>query len=80
MHTQSLTGYPGAGDVKISAVLKPDTEPLTAAYRLSPEQATFFKGETGIHNDDKLRTHILEVQQRAYKVSEVMSFKVRHGK
>ena len=74
MHTQSLTGYAGAGDLKVSAVLKPDTEPLAAAYGLSPEQATFFKGETGIDDDDNLRTHIVEVQQRAYEVSEVMSF------
>ena len=80
MHTQNLTGHAGAGDLKVSAVLRPDTEPLAAAYRLSPEQASFFKGETGIHDDDKLRTHILEVQQRAYEVSEVMSFKVRRRK
>ena len=74
MDTQTLTGRTGAGDVKLTAVVKPDTEPLDAAYGLSPEQATFFKAQIGINNDDDLRTHILEVQESAYKVSKVMSF------
>ncbi|KAH0840326.1 hypothetical protein J3R83DRAFT_1342 [Lanmaoa asiatica] len=69
MDTQSLTGLAGAGDLKITAAAKPDTEPLAAAYELSPEQATFFKAETGIDDDDDLRTHILEVQEGAYKIS-----------
>ncbi|KAG8219067.1 hypothetical protein J3R82DRAFT_4824 [Butyriboletus roseoflavus] len=68
MDTQSLTGFAGAGDLKISAMVKPDTEPLDAAYALSPEQATFFKAQTGIDDDNDLRTHILEVQERAFKI------------
>lgn len=74
MDTQTLTGHAGAGDLNITAVLKPDTEPLAAVYGLSPQQATFFKAETGINDDDDLRTHILEVQERACKVSKVISF------
>ena len=72
METQTLTGLAGAGDLKISAVVKPGAEALDAAYRLSPEQATFFKAQTGINDDDDLRTHILEVQESAYKVSVMM--------
>ena len=72
---QSLTGYTEAGDLKVSAVVNPDTDPLAAGYPgLSPEQAAFFKGETGIDDDDDLRTHIIEVKERAYQVSDVMSF------
>ncbi|KAG8219065.1 hypothetical protein J3R82DRAFT_4821 [Butyriboletus roseoflavus] len=67
MNTQSLTGIPGIEDFKVS-VVKPDAEPLGAAYALSPEQATFFKAQTGIDDDDDLRTHILEVQERAFKI------------
>lgn len=74
MHAQSLTGVSGAGDLKISTLVQPDTQPLDAAYALSPEQATFFKGEIGIDNDDDLRAHILKVQKKAYKVSAATSF------
>ena len=74
METQTLTERTAAGDVKIIAVIKPDTEPLATTYRLSPEQATFFKKETGIDGDDDLRTHILAAQEKAYKVSDVMPF------
>lgn len=76
MDTQILTGHAGAGDLNITAVLKPDTDTqsLAAAYGLSARQATFFKAKTGIDDDDDLRTHILEVQERAYEVSKVMSF------
>ena len=74
MEAQTLTGRVGAVDPKISAVINLDTEPLAAAYELSPEQTTFFKAETGIDDDDDLRTHILGVQEKAYKVSSAMSF------
>ena len=74
MDTQTPTGRTGAGDIKLTAVVQPYTEPLDAAYGLSPEQATFFKAQTGINNDDDLRTHILEVQENAYKVSVMISF------
>lgn len=70
MDSQSLTGRAGAGDVKISVVPKPETEPLAVAYELSPEQANFFKGETRIDDDGDLRSHILEVQEKAYKVRD----------
>ncbi|KAG8219066.1 hypothetical protein J3R82DRAFT_4822 [Butyriboletus roseoflavus] len=74
MDTQLLTGLAGAGDLKVSAMVKPETEPLDAAYALSSKQTTFFKAQTRIDDDDDLRTHILEVQERAYEVSEVMWF------
>ncbi|KAH7884443.1 hypothetical protein F5I97DRAFT_1937881 [Phlebopus sp. FC_14] len=38
-------------------------------YTLSPEEATFFKGVTGIHDDEALKAHILKAQERAYKVA-----------
>lgn len=72
MDTKALTGIPGAGDLKVSAVTNPDTEPLGAAYGLTPEQTTFFKAQIGINDDDNLKTHMLEVQEKGYKVSEVM--------
>ena len=70
---QTLTGCAGAGDLKATVVVNPDTELLTAGYYgLSPEQATFFKAETGIDDEDNLRTHILKVQEKAFKVSGVI--------
>ncbi|KAG6375909.1 hypothetical protein JVT61DRAFT_11704 [Boletus reticuloceps] len=74
MDTQSLTGYAGAGDLKISAVVNPDTVPLAAAYELAPEQATFFKTQTRVDDDDNLRCHILKVQEKAYHVSRLILF------
>jgi len=68
MDTQPLTGYAGAGDLKISAVVNPDAVPLAAAYELSPEQATFFKAQTKVGDDDNLRCHILRVQEKAYDI------------
>ena len=69
---QTLTGCAGTGDLKATAVINPNTESLTAGYGLSPEQATFFKAETGIDDKDDLRTHILKVQEKAFKVSDVI--------
>ncbi|KAF8555541.1 hypothetical protein OG21DRAFT_1521687 [Imleria badia] len=64
----SLTERP-IGDLKVTAAVQPATEPsLDAAYGLSPEQANFFKAETGIDDDDDLRTHILKVQRKAYEI------------
>lgn len=80
MHTQSLTGSAGAGDLEIevtTAKSVSDTVPLGAAYALSPEQAAFFKTETGIDNDDDLKAHILDVQKKAYQVSHQCHFRVR---
>lgn len=73
METQTLTVHAGTGDLKVTAVILPDTEPLGAGYGLSPEQANFFKAETRIDDDDDLRAHILNVQEKAYRVSDVTS-------
>lgn len=62
----------GAGDLKLTAVAKPDIPPLSVHYRLSPEQAAFFKAQTGIDDDEALKKHILEVHARAYKVTASM--------
>lgn len=59
----------GAGDLKVTAVAMPDAPTLSIHYRLSPEQTTFFKAQTGIDDDAALKEHILEVQERAYKVT-----------
>ena len=74
MATQALTERTPAGDVKLIGVVIPDTEPLGTAYGPSPEQAAFFKAQTGIDDDDDLRNHILEVQEKAYQVRDVVSF------
>lgn len=74
MGTQDLTGGAGARDMKVTAAVKPGTEPpLPAAYWLTLEQAAFFKAETGIDDDSELRSHIPRVQEKAYEVSYVMS-------
>ena len=74
MDTQPLTGRAATGDLKVTVVERPVVTLPTPATRfgLSPEQATFFKAETGINDDNKLRTHILEVREEAYKVSDAM--------
>ncbi|EGO04103.1 hypothetical protein SERLA73DRAFT_158452 [Serpula lacrymans var. lacrymans S7.3] len=38
-------------------------------YVLKPEASAFFKSHTGIHDDDALKSHILDVQAKAYKGS-----------
>lgn len=51
---------------------RPHAEPLNDEfYHLGAEEAMFFKTWTGIHDEDKLKRHILEVQRDAYKASEV---------
>jgi len=37
-------------------------------YRLEGEELAFFQKETGIEDEDKLKQHILRVQEKAYKV------------
>ncbi|EGO30024.1 hypothetical protein SERLADRAFT_359735 [Serpula lacrymans var. lacrymans S7.9] len=37
-------------------------------YVLKPEASAFFKSHTGIHDDDALKSHILDVQAKAYKI------------
>ncbi|KDQ58877.1 hypothetical protein JAAARDRAFT_33617 [Jaapia argillacea MUCL 33604] len=39
-----------------------------SSYSLDEEESEFFKAETGIHDDEELRTHIVAVQEKAYKV------------
>ncbi|KIJ62684.1 hypothetical protein HYDPIDRAFT_114355 [Hydnomerulius pinastri MD-312] len=48
-----------------------NTTPLLdpSLYNLDPESLVFFKSETGIHDDDALRKHILDVQAQAYAVA-----------
>ena len=36
---------------------------------LNPEEEAFFKSETGIHDTEELRKHIIHIQENAYKVS-----------
>ena len=73
--TKTLTGSARAGDIKVGAVIgKPDTMTLRIVYGLSPKQVIFFTTETGINNDNDLKTHILEVQKRACQVGVVMLF------
>jgi hypothetical protein len=38
------------------------------SYKITAEQAKFFKQQTGITDDDELKRHILAVQAEAYKV------------
>ncbi|KAI9461144.1 hypothetical protein HD554DRAFT_2176421 [Boletus coccyginus] len=35
-------------------------------YKLNAESLAFYKSTTGIHDDDQLKEHILDVQERAY--------------
>ena len=41
----------------------------SSLLELNPEEEAFFKSETGIHDTEELRKHIIEVQEDAYKVS-----------
>jgi hypothetical protein len=36
---------------------------------MRPDDAAFFKKVTGIHDDEALKQHILDVQAKAYKVT-----------
>lgn len=37
-------------------------------YRLDELESTFFKSQTGIQDDEELKSHILEIQDEAYAV------------
>ena len=37
-------------------------------YDVQPQDAAFFKQQTGIHDDELLKQHILQVQAKAYEV------------
>jgi hypothetical protein len=37
-------------------------------YDIRPEEAAFFKQQTGIQDDELLKQHIIQVQAKAYKV------------
>jgi hypothetical protein len=51
---------------------KEDALPLDATlYSVSLEEAAFFKGQTGIESDERLKDHILEIQAQAYNVIEL---------
>lgn len=39
-----------------------------AAIQLGPDEAAFFKSQTGISDDDQLKQHILDVRRRAHAV------------
>ncbi|KAI9461142.1 hypothetical protein HD554DRAFT_2028371 [Boletus coccyginus] len=38
-------------------------------YKLNAKSLAFYKSTTGIHDDDQLKEHILDVQERAYAVA-----------
>lgn len=62
----------GAGDLGVTAATMPGILPLSIRYKLSPGQTAFFKSQTGIDDDEALKNHILGVQERAYKVTELI--------
>src|ERR1700734_3635229 len=37
-------------------------------YNPQPHEVAFFKQQTGIHDDELLKQHIMQVQAKAYKV------------
>lgn len=37
-------------------------------YNPQPQDVAFFKQQTGIHDDELLKQHIMQVQAKAYKV------------
>ncbi|KAG1762321.1 hypothetical protein EV702DRAFT_1229223 [Suillus placidus] len=55
------------GDITFQTASTPTVD--TSFYSLSSEEATFFKAQTGIDDDEDLKKHILEVQAKAYKVA-----------
>ena len=46
---------------------------------LNPEEEAFFKSETGIHNTEELKKHIIHVQEDAYEVSRCSRANWIHG-
>ncbi|KZV88673.1 hypothetical protein EXIGLDRAFT_772461 [Exidia glandulosa HHB12029] len=45
-----------------------------SAYSLQPDEAAFFKEQTGLHDDEVLKEHILAVQAEAYQASNVYPY------
>ncbi|KAG1835394.1 hypothetical protein DFJ58DRAFT_908610 [Suillus subalutaceus] len=63
IHNDSTTVL---GDVTFQTAPMPTLDP--DLYRLSSEEAAFFKAQIGIDDDEDLKRHILEVQAKAYKI------------
>ncbi|EIW76283.1 hypothetical protein CONPUDRAFT_64653 [Coniophora puteana RWD-64-598 SS2] len=42
-------------------------------FALSPDEAAFFKAQTGIEDDEELKRHIIGVQRKAYEASELFA-------
>ncbi|KAG1880093.1 hypothetical protein F4604DRAFT_517966 [Suillus subluteus] len=63
IHNDSTTVL---GDVTFQTAPMPKLDPNL--YRLSSEEAAFFKAQIGIDDDEDLKRHILEVQAKAYKI------------
>ncbi|KAF9223014.1 hypothetical protein BS17DRAFT_782144 [Gyrodon lividus] len=63
-NTQSNISF---GDISVN----PDNVPTLQEqyYKITPEQAEFFKQQTGITDNEELKRHILAVQTEAYKVA-----------
>jgi hypothetical protein len=47
-------------------------------YDLTNEDRAFFKQQTGIQDDEELKTHILQVQAEAYKVCRLDVATAKH--
>ena len=54
------------GDISVKADTIPSLQ--KQYYKITPEQADFFKAQTGITSDEELKQHIIAVQEAAYKV------------
>lgn len=53
------------GDVTFQTIPAVDA----SLYKLTSEEAAFFKAQIGIDDDEDLKRHILEVQAKAYKIA-----------
>ena len=47
-------------------------------YNLQPQEAAFFKQLTGIHDDELLKQHIIQVQTKAYEVYSLSLLTDKH--
>jgi len=56
------------GDVVYPAATIPPADP--SLYCVTPDEAVFFKTQTGIDDDEDLKRHVLEVQAKAYEASQ----------
>lgn len=48
---------------------------LEEFYVLQPEELSFLKKETGIHDDDELKTHVLAMQKAALEVGTLLNWR-----